>query len=309
MIFFVGIIDWTTGEYARRLDLWSRLSAEGDARGLAPDAVRALGLYRGQAGIFFDGQAAWARDAPGRVALTLLNTGKTYADALVDDRLEYHYPSTNRPAAFDKNEIESVKRAQSLGLPLFVLVNNAYKATLKDVRLGYVDTYDDDAEAFFITLVDAVLPLAAAEQLPETEDDVELFGGLPKQTLRLVQQRNQQRRFKTDVLVRYGSQCALCDIDVPRLIQGAHLIPKSIGGADHAQNGLPLCLNHHTAFDAFLLVIETDGSGITYAPGVSKESLRVTRDDLTHLRAAPSKRALRQYNSSPAAKAARASWA
>jgi putative restriction endonuclease len=308
MIFFVGIIEWTAGEHARRLELWSRLSEEGDARGLAPAVVRALDVYRGQAGIFFDGQAEWARDAPGRVALTLLNTGKTYADSIVDDRLEYHYPSTNRPGSTDENEIESVKRAQALGLPLFVLTDNAFTSTLRDVRLGYVDRYDDDAAAFYITLTDAVLPLPAADQLPETEDEVELFGGLPKQTLRLVQQRNQQRRFKTDVLERYGNQCALCDLDVPRLIQGAHLIPKSVGGADHAQNGLPLCLNHHTAFDAFLLVIETDGSGITYAPGVSKESLRVTRDDLTHLRAAPSKRALRQYNSSPAAKAARAAW-
>jgi putative restriction endonuclease len=308
MIFSVGIIEWTAGEHARRLDLWSRLSEEGDARGLAPAVVRALDVYRGQAGIFFDGQAEWARDAPGRVALTLLNTGKTYADSIVDDRLEYHYPSTNRPGSFDNNEIESVKRAQALGLPLFVLTDNAFTSTLRDVRLGYVDRYDDDAAAFYITLTDAVLPLPAADQLPETEDEVELFGGLPKQTLRLVQQRNQQRRFKADVLERYGNQCALCDLDVPRLIQGAHLIPKSVGGADNAHNGLPLCLNHHTAFDAFLLVIETDGSGITYAPGVSKESLRVTRDDLTHLRAAPSKRALRQYNSSPAAKAARAAW-
>jgi len=308
MIFSVGIIEWTAGEHARRLELWSRLSEEGDARGLAPAVVRALDVYRGQAGIFFDGQAEWARDAPGRVALTLLNTGKTYANSIVGDRLEYHYPSTNRPGSTDENEIESVKRAQALGLPLFVLTDNPFTSTLRDVRVGYVDRYDDDAAAFSITLTDAVLPLPAVNQLPETEDEVELFGGLPKQTLRLVQQRNQQRRFKADVLERYGNQCALCDLDVPRLIQGAHLIPKSVGGADNAQNGLPLCLNHHTAFDAFLLVIETDGSGITYAPGVSKDSLRVTRDDLTHLRAAPSKEALRKYNSSPAAKAARAAW-
>lgn len=309
MIFFVGISEWTTKEHARRLNLWSRLREAGDARGLTPAHVRALGAYGGFTGVFCGDTSEWAQVASGRVALTLLDTGKTYADSIVDDRLTYHYPSTNRHPSFDKNEVKSVKRAQSLGLPLFVLTDNAFSSKLRDVRLGYVDSYDDKAEAFFLALVDAALPLATAEQLPETEDEVELFGGLPKQTRRLVQQRNQQRRFKTDVLVRYGSQCALCDIDVPRLIQGAHLIPKSAGGVDDAQNGLPLCLNHHTAFDSFLLVIETDGSGITYAPGVSKESLRVTRDDLTHLRAAPPTKALRQYNSSPAAKAARAAWA
>jgi len=162
---------------------------------------------------------------------------------------------------------------------------------------------------FFVTFVESVLPLATPDELPATNDDIDLFGGLPEQTLRLVQQRTQQRRFKIDVLNRYGEKCALCDITTSRLIQGAHLIPKSIGGADDALNGLPLCLNHHTAFDAFLLRIAPDGSGITYAPGVSKSLLQVTHDDLTHLPAKPSAKALSRFYRTDAAKAAFATWA
>ncbi|NII51005.1 hypothetical protein [Frigoribacterium endophyticum] len=239
MIFFVGIAEWTQGEHQRRLTLWSQLSETGTATGLEPSTVRALGLYAGQAGIFFDGSGDWTTGGPGRVALTLKHTGRTYADDLSDEQLDYHYPSTERPASFDRNEIDSVKRTQSLGLPLFVVTPNALRGRLKDVRLGYVHGFIDDEAVFFVTFVEGVLPLAPAHELPDSKHDVDLFGGLPAQTLRLVQQRTQQRRFKIDVLNRYGTTCALCDIAVPRLIQGAHLIPKSIGGADEAVNGLP----------------------------------------------------------------------
>lgn len=308
MISSVGIVDWTQGEHQRRLTLWSELAKTGAADGLEPGDVRALGLYKGQAGIFFDGRGDWTTGGPGRVALTLQHTGRTYEDDLSDDQLDYHYPTTKRPAATDRNEIESVKRAQSLGLPLFVVTPNTLRRRFKDIRLGYVDGYDDDNAVFFITFVEHVLPLAPVTELPSSDDEVNLFDGLPPQTLRLVRQRSQQGRFKTDVLRRYGTTCALCDVDVPRLIQAAHIIPKSIGGVDDAVNGLPLCLNHHMAFDAFLLRIEPDGSRIAYAPAVSKDALQVTVDDLGHLQAAPSPAALRAFYRTDAAKAAFESW-
>lgn len=296
MIFFVGIAEWTQGEHRRRLELWSTLTETGAGEGLAPSTIRDMRLYAGQAGIFFDGDGTWNAGGPGRVALTLKLTDKTYADNATDDQLDYHYPSTERHPSFDRNEIASVKRAQGLGLPLFITSPNRLQKSRTDVRLGYVDDYRDDEAMFFVTFVESVLPLATPDELPE-------------QTLRLVQQRTQQRRFKIDVLNRYGEKCALCDIATPRLIQGAHLIPKSIGGADDALNGLPLCLNHHTAFDAFLLRIAPDGSGITYAPGVSKSLLQVTHDDLTHLPAKPSAKALSRFYRTDAAKAAFATWA
>lgn len=308
MIFFVGIAEWAQGEHRRRLELWSILTETGTAEGLAPSTIRDMKLYAGQAGIFFDGQGDWNAGGPGRVALTLKLTDKAYADDAGEDDLQYHYPSTDRHASFDRNEIASVKRAQGLGLPLFIVSPNLLQRTRTDVRLGYVDSYNDDEAMFFVTFVESVLPLATPDELPATDDDIDLFGGLPEQTLRLVRQRTQQRRFKTDVLDRYGEMCALCDITAPRLIQGAHLIPKSIGGVDDALNGLPLCLNHHVAFDSFLLRIEPDGSGISYAPSVSKDALQVTRDDLTHLHAKPSAKALSRFYRTDAAKAAFSTW-
>jgi len=308
MIFFVGIAEWTQGEHRRRLELWSALNETGAAEGLRPKRIHDLRLYSGMAGIYFNGKGAWNAGGPGRVALTLKLTDETYADAVTDDELEYHYPDTGRYAASDRNEIASAKRAQGLGLPLFVVTPNRLQKARNDVRLGYITSHNDDEAMFFVTFVESILPLATPDELPATDDDIDLFGGLPEQTLRLVQQRTQQRRFKIDVLNRYGEKCALCDIAEPRLIQGAHLIPKSIGGADDALNGLPLCLNHHTAFDAFLLRIAPDGSSITYAPGVSKSLLQVTHDDLMHLPAKPSAKALSRFYRTDAAKAAFATW-
>lgn len=166
MIFFVGIAEWAQGEHRRRLELWSTLTETGTAEGLAPSTIRDTKLYAGQAGIFFDGQGDWNTGGPGRVALTLKLTDKAYADDAGEDDLQYHYPSTDRHASFDRNEIDSVKRAQSLGFPLFIVSPNRLQKSRTDVCLGYVDDYRDDEAMFFVTFVESVLPLATPDELP-----------------------------------------------------------------------------------------------------------------------------------------------
>ena len=79
--------------------------------------------------------------------------------------------------------------------------------------------------------------------------------------------------------------CALCNCEIPELIQGAHIWPVSkikkspllslddkIKHATSAENGLWLCENHHKMFDEDLITINPDGS-ITYKEDLEEQHI------------------------------------
>jgi hypothetical protein len=125
----------------------------------------------------------------------------------------------------------------------------------------------------------------------------ELFG--PQDKVRQSEQkvRTNQARFRFDVLTTYGVECALCSITEARLIEAAHIVPKSAQGSDDVRNGLPLCLLHHKASesDVALIRIEPDTLNIVCEDGRSFEELKVTKTQLqTRTGKTPRKEAL-QY--------------
>jgi putative restriction endonuclease len=69
--------------------------------------------------------------------------------------------------------------------------------------------------------------------------------------------------FRSTVLEQYEESCAICD-EALRTPSGltetdaAHVVPRSLMGADDARNGLALCKRHHWAFDKGLLGIGDD---------------------------------------------------
>lgn len=60
------------------------------------------------------------------IAVSVLHTGQHYADDVDEDGIIYHYPTTGRKG-HDANEIESVKNAQRLNIPVFVIVQKGTK--------------------------------------------------------------------------------------------------------------------------------------------------------------------------------------
>lgn len=75
-----------------------------------------------------------------------------------------------------------------------------------------------------------------------------------------------------NLLDKFGpKKCAMCDCDIPQIIQGAHIWPVSeikksglsdedkIYHATHIDNGLWLCENHHRLFDSNILIINDKG--------------------------------------------------
>lgn len=74
----------------------------------------------------------------------------------------------------------------------------------------------------------------------------------------VVKQRLHQRVFRERVLIAYDSQCALCRLRHPELLDAAHIKEDSEGGEPIVPNGLAMCAIHHRAFDAQVLGIRPD---------------------------------------------------
>ena len=143
----------------------------------------------------------------------------------------------------------------------------------------------DDTQAVFLVEFGAQPSLEARNDLPEDP-----FGGKHRRQRRSGSALLRDNRFRFRVLKGYGSHCGACDLQDERLIQAAHIVPVSAGGADVPTNGIPLCPTHHFAFDSrkVPLTIEPDTLNWILLDGQPLSSLSITRLSLLHLNATPS---------------------
>lgn len=76
---------------------------------------------------------------------------------------------------------------------------------------------------------------------------------------RRTRQRLHQRVFRSQVLLAYGTRCAICKIRHAELLDAAHIVPDGRpNGQPVVPNGLSLCKIHHAAFDAQIFGIRPD---------------------------------------------------
>jgi putative restriction endonuclease len=86
----------------------------------------------------------------------------------------------------------------------------------------------------------------------------------------LVEQRAFQQIFRIKVLAAYNSQCCLCKLNHPELLDASHIIPDTEPKGDPiVPNGLTLCKIHHAAFDSNII-------------GISPEYNIHVREDILH---------------------------
>ena len=281
-------------EVDSRLRKWDELRQKSNLDRVLPTTLKQLGIYRGQAGIYADRTRTVAlSDGTVGVTVSVLHTGSAYPDDFGDEGAVYHYPKTGRPGASDRNEVQATKWAAWLRMPLFVISYPTLGATVREVRLGWVTRWNDESAIFHIAFgANPPAPLSD-KKLPADEETFVLESDSPS-IVRLSKARPGQAKFKFEVLRRYGHVCAVCDHDVPEVIDAAHILAKGQRGSDDARNGIPLCATHHRAFDANLFVIHPETLGISFPTArASRQSLRITRSSIAHLPAKPHETALR----------------
>jgi len=181
-------------------------------------------------------------------------------------------------------------------LPVFVITHTSHSK--RDVYVGWITGWDDLTKQFLVLFDDhsfALKSIAARELLEKTnnEDSFDLFQQ-EQGAKRLVIGRKNQQRFKFQVFKRYGPMCAVCGLDIPMLLQAAHLVPKEKQGSDDPRNGLVLCANHHLAFDANLFGIMPGTLELCFmSSGPDAQTLHISFKDLCHLTHPPHEEALR----------------
>jgi putative restriction endonuclease len=155
----------------------------------------------------------------------------------------------------DPNHYDNValRRAMELGKPLIWFVGVA-PGTYLPVYPIFLVAEEPDQHQFVVAL---------SEELrnqwldPALVHPVDL--ALRRQYAQaVVKQRLHQRVFRERVLIAYDSQCALCRLRHPELLDAAHIKEDSEGGEPIVPNGLAMCAIHHRAFDAQVLGIRPD---------------------------------------------------
>jgi putative restriction endonuclease len=278
-------------ERIRRQKMWHHLLSGGGPQNISPHLLRDIGIYGGAQGIWVDKARTSSLTLNGHgVTVGLLHTGEFYPDDLSDTGVIYHYPKTNRPRSRDLGEIEATKNARRLSLPIFVITQPSPASTIRDVFIGWVEEWDDQSQEFLITF----LAEGTENLLTQPETETPFIPQVESSTSRtLVKTRPVQQHFNFLVFQRYGEKCAVCNLNIPDLLDAAHLIPKRDQGTDDPRNGLVLCALHHRALDAGLFCFDPVTLQILYrAAGPDAKALQIVRKDLHHLSVLPHKIAL-----------------
>lgn len=277
-------------ELDRRTSAWRSLVRAGGPKHVEPSLPRKLGIYGGAQGIWVDkARTAHLTDSGTGVTVGLLHTGRHYADDFDESGVLYHYPETGRPPGRDQAEVEATKTAANSKLPVFVITSPSHQ--WRDVYLGWIQGWDDEARVFLVAF--QVSP--PAQLITETAEDETPFSLTQRKGTkkREVDARDNQQKFKFDVLKRYGPYCAVCGIGCKDVLDAVHLRPKSKNGSDDSRNGLVLCAIHHRALDAYLFAIHPKSLELHFRrKGPDAKSLRITYSDICHLRKKPHETAL-----------------
>jgi putative restriction endonuclease len=265
-------------EIARRLDAWNQLQQSPNWPILTPREIRELGLYGGASGVWVD-KTRTSSILPDGIAVGLLHTGKHYDDDVDETGILYHYPTTERPPSRDANEIQSIKNAKLLGVPVFVIENYQHG---KRVHLAWVDDFDDPLRICVLTFHGS-LPEANAYLLrnnPKENANKPVLFGERRTTKVQVEKAERDPLFKFNILKRFNGKCLVTSVDVPEMLDAAHIIPVRSGGTEDSANGLLLTASVHRAFDAGLWAINPDTLKIETKPeGPSPLKMRLEKID------------------------------
>ncbi len=253
---------------AQSLESWPLLSA---------GEVRDLGIYGGASGVWVD-KARTKELAHEGVAVGLLHTGRHYDDDIDESGVLYHYPTTQRPESRDENEIQSIKNAKTLKLPIFVIRNVGAR---KKIDLAWLDDFDDQLRICVLTF-HGVNPETNSYRSPQEISELPLFGPRKKSTVEVLR-AERDPLFKFNILKRFHGTCLVTEINVTEMLDAAHIIPVASGGTESSENGMLLSASAHRALDSGLWAINPSTLRIeTKKDGPSAQRMKLLITDLSH---------------------------
>ena len=264
-------------ELLHRLNVLAKAQALESWPLLTPSEVRDLGIYGGASGVWVDKTRTQEFVKEG-VAVGLLHTGRHYDDDIDESGVLYHYPTTQRPEARDRNEIQSIKNAKALKLPIFVIRNIGAR---KKIDLAWLDDFDDQLRICVLTF-HGVNPDSNAYRSPQEISTLPLFGPRKKSTVEVLR-AERDPLFKFNILKRFQGACLVTEINVTEMLDAAHIIPVASGGTESSENGMLLSASAHRALDSGLWAINPSTFQIeTKKDGPNAQRMKIAVTDLNH---------------------------
>ena len=126
----------------------------------------------------------------------------------------------------------------------------------------------------------------------DLEKDFSAYADNLEKHLSLVSQISRDALFRREVSKLNGMKCVLCNIDIPEILDAAHLVAKKSKGTDDPRNGLILCSNHHRLYDAGMYYIEPETTSVVSSSNLTLAEMKISNFDLSHLTKEPPKEAL-----------------
>jgi hypothetical protein len=275
----------------KNLELWEEISKK---KIHSNEYLReVIKIHRGERGIYRDLSQTKKLSFNDGICLSILDTAGNYEDILTDTYLTYSYPDTKHESR-DLGEINSLKTCQKYNIPIFVLLGLDDDRSKKEVRLGYVQSYNDKQKTFLISFIDdkekIINPIEEIIENQNDEELIQLFDTSRKKKKSTFSNRNNnQPKFNFDVFKYYENECAVCGIN--HFLEAAHIIPVRDKGSDDKKNGLILCKNHHKAFDDIFFRINFENYNLEIIKE-GKDSLKIIRENINHLTNKPGKKFL-----------------
>ena len=263
-------------ELAHRLDMMSKAKSLSSWPLLTPGEVRDLEIYGGASGVWVNKQRTQELAKDG-VVVGLLHTGKHYDDDIDETGVLYHYPTTHRPKSRDENEIQSIKNAQILKLPIFVIRN---VGAFRKIDLAWLDDHDDELRICVLSF-HGVRPEMNSFQSPQELAKLPLFGPRKKSKVEVLR-AERDPFFKFNIMKRFKGECIATNTSVTQMLDAAHIIPVASGGTESSENGILLSASAHRALDSGLWAINPKTLQIeTKKDGPSAARMKLTNTDLS----------------------------
>ncbi len=236
-------------ELSWRLEQYSQLNQHPNWPIIPNAEINQRKIFSGGRGIWFD-KARTEKIIPGGIAVGLLHTGRHYPDDVTENSILYHYPET-QTVGRDKSEVNSLKNAASLQLPIFILVNTVGG---KRVMLSWVEAIEDKLGYVLLSFDRLNKPAEINRKWQDPDSPLVLKVSRPKIESTLTRTKRHPK-FHFQALQRYDGKCAVTNLNISSILEAAHIVPVKNGGPDDPRNGILLCPNAHRAFDAGMWTI------------------------------------------------------
>ena len=274
--------------------MWEAVQRIQEERPLGAKEVNDIGCYHPGRGIWRDKKSTSDLTSSGNGICVGIKSNGKYEDDIDEEIGTYDYPLTEVPG-YDQGDIDSMRAALELGLPVFLIRDINAKGELVQGkgpkrRVDRIEFLEDDPISGNLVFTFS-LGGRSDYQLPADEEGF-CFQARETTKKEVVTKKRCQAAFRAAVIKRYGGKrCALCDAP-SEVIEAAHIVPVGDNGSDDSGNGLLLCRNHHALFDMGKWCLDPTSLEVIPAKGHDLQSLGVNRPNASHLQVTPNQEAL-----------------